>query len=320
MRTFEIKKQRNISQIIEDSFAFFRVNFKKLIKIIWEQNRYFIIGLLISYFMFIYYYYGMFNFATLRDNTKFEDMLTPQFAVTALALLVFSTIFFLRFFTAILGYLKYYNPETEEVDEEKVKELVNYKFWGLIVLSIILFILMFIIGALLFALFTGLSMLGGFGVFLGVILLLPIIFYLIVYFTLVYYVYILDDVSYGEALTRTMDYLKNRFWFSLGVMFLMGLIIGLIGIVFQAPVSIYMAVKTMMMIKEPNQAAQLVAGGGDIIISIFSVISYVGQTILRILYFIAISFLFYSLKEYHTGESLLEKIDKIGDNEPTRDV
>jgi hypothetical protein len=97
----------------------------------------------------------------------------------------------------------------------------------------------------------------------------------------------------------------------------MGLIISLIGLVLNAPVSIYVMVKMLWMAK--NETVDQYINGGDILVTILSVISYIGQLILRVLYIIAISWLYFSLKEYHTGEGLSSKIDQIGSDYEDRD-
>jgi len=313
-KIFEIKKQRNIDGILEASFKFFRIHAKKMIKIIWEQNSLLIIGLLASYFLYNYYYFGMMSQVMNLKNISNPiqiNLLTPKLALVASALFLFSLFFTPRFFAAILGYFRAYNQETGEADEVKIKALVNSKFWGLIALTIILFFL-FVFGAILVGLLVaGLAQLGTFGIILIVVIAISILIYALMYFSLVYYVYFFEDLDFFEAMIQTKNYLKGRFWFSLGLMFLMSVIIGLIAMVLNAPVSIYVMLKTLFMAKQ--SAIHQYAESGDILVSILAVISYAGQLILRILSIISIVFLYFSLKEYHTGDSLLEKIDQIGE-------
>ncbi len=315
-RIFTIKKQRSLDAIIEDSFKFFKSHIKEIIKIIWEQNKIIITGLVILYFLYFYFYFGMFNrllnfkrsSPVELDSELFQSV---YFGLIAIGLFILALIFIPRLFATVTGYLRYYNEENGEVDISNVKQLVKRKFWGLVGMTFLLIFLLVMVVALLFLLLFAVGQANeGFAVLLFLIIFVPLLFYASIYFTLVYYVYVFEDIDMFEAMRKTKNYLKNRFWFSFGVMFVMSLIIGLIGMVIDAPVSVYFFIKTILMVE--NQDIAKFAGQGDIVVSLFSVISYAGQLILRILMIIAISFLYFSIREYHTGESLYDKIDKIG--------
>ena len=313
-KIFEIKKQRSLDAIIEDSFKFFRKHAKKILKIIWEQNRFIILGLAISYFIYVYNYFGAFNELITKDDvtlgpSKMFD--TPYFVLDILAMIILGLIFLPRFFSAIAGYMKVYDEQEGKVDELKVKALVKENFSGLIGLTLLIGIVVVIITSLIVFFMVGVMKTV---TPVLILILLPVgllfVSYIIIYITLSYYVYFFENIGVFEVLTKTGKYLKKKFWFSFGVIFVMSLIIGLIGMVLNAPVSIYFLVKTLLMAK--NEDVARFAGEGDIIVSIISVLSYAGQTILRILMVIATTFLYFSLREFHTGESLYDKIDKIG--------
>jgi len=321
-KIFEIKRQRSVDEIVEDAFNFFKQHAKSIIKLIWEQNRFIIAGLLLSYFFYVYYYFGSLNNILKFNGRQYEstseiDIFTPGFALVAMFLFIFSIIFLPRFFSTITGYIKYYRSDNQDTDIDKVKNFVQQKFWGLIGLTIVLFLLIILLGVISFIIGGLLSAAGSAGAFLIIALALPALAYAIIYFTMVYYVYVFEDIDVSTALSKTKDYLKHRFWFSFGVMLVMSIIIGLIGMVFNAPVSIYIMVKMLMLAKEPDTISQ--SYSGDLFIALLSVISYVAQLILRILFIIALSFLYYSLKEYHTGEGLQDKIDQIGSEYENRD-
>ncbi len=314
-KIFTIRKQRGFDAIIEDSFKFFKSHAKEIIKIIWEQNKIIITGLVILYFLYFYYYFGIIN-KLLDFKIGEKDMISDVYesyylGLIALSLFLLILIFIPRLFAAVTGYLKFYNEENGKVDKETVKKLVKEKFWGLIGLTFLLifFIILFISILLMFIFAVGQSN-KGFAIFLFVIIFFPLLLYASIYFTITYYVYIFEDIDVFTAISKTKNYLKNRFWFSFGVMFVMSLIISLIGAVINAPVSIYFFIKTILMAQSQDIAPY--SGQGDLIISFFSVISYIAQVILRILMIIALSFLYFTLREYQTGESLYDKIEKIG--------
>ncbi len=313
----KIKKQRNLDTIIEDSFKFFKENVKELIKIIWTQNSLIILGLLISYFLYYYYYFGSFNqminFESGTAKMDFE-LMSVKFLLVFSAMLLFSFIFFPRFIAAVAAYMQLYDQNNGQVDPDAVKKFVNQKFWGLIALSLLLAISLFILVFFIVLVAVGLVKLGSAGIFLIFAMVLPLILYLIVYLSLVYYVYIFENKGFIDTFKVTYHYLKHRFWFSFGVIFIMGLIVSLIGAVLNAPISIYIMIKTMGIIQKSGTMTA-VSAQSDMVVAFLGLLSFAAQLILRILTVISMVFLYYSLREYHTGESLYEEIDQIGRHE-----
>jgi uncharacterized membrane protein/preprotein translocase subunit SecE len=318
----EIKKQRNIDAIIEDSFKFFRLHIKEMLKIVWEQNRILLTLLVIVYFLNTYYSFDIFTQLQQMKNGEANPAGAQNSALSGLISIVFgllSIIFFPRFFAAIAGYMQLYDKNKGQVNPDEVKQIVKDKFWGLIGLSFTLGIILVLI--ILFAafLFTGLAMLGAAGVFLIIAIVIPLIMYAVVYLSLVFYVYFFENVDMGVAISRTATYIKERFWFSFGVIFIMTLIVMFIASAVNAPIYIYLILKGVAIFGDNNAMAP---GGqsGDIFISLYSIVSYLAQLVLRVLTMISLVFLFFSLKEYHTNESMFEKIDQIGNDDTNSEI
>ncbi len=313
----QIKKLRTLDAIIEDSFKFFKTHAKEILKIIWEQNSLIIIGLLVSYFLYYYFYFGALNqFLNIESGKDAfaSNLFSVKFAVVMIAMFIFSILFFPRFFAAVTGYMYLYDQHKGAVKPTEVKKIVNQKFWRLIGLTIIIILLLSLLLLVAILIMTFLSKLGAAGIFLALALGLPLILYLIVYISLVYYVYFFENVGILVALLRSYLYLKQRFWFSFGVIFIMGIIVTLIGAVFNAPVSIYAMIKTMGIVKSSG-LNEFTNPQGDAVVAFLGILSYIGQLILRILTIISMVFLYYSLREYHTDENIYETIEQIGQND-----
>jgi len=317
----DIKKQRNFDAIIEDSFKFFRLHIKEMLKIVWEQNRILLTLLFITYALNTYYSFGIFDDLGKILQGKINSMNTQNSIMSniiSLALVILSLIFFPRFFAAIAGYMKVYDKNKGKVDPEEVKQIVKDKFWGILGLSftlVVIFILLILFAGLIF---TGLAKLGAAGVFLIIALIIPLILYAIVYLSLVFYVYFFDNVDMGEAITRTASYIKERFWFSLGIILVMSLIILFISGAINAPLYIYGFIKGITLYGDKSSVST--GQTGDIFIALYSIVSYLAQLVLRVLSMISMVFLFFTLKEYHTHESMFDKIEQIGDDDANSDI
>ncbi len=308
-KIFEFKKQRSIDEIIEGSFQFFRTHIKKILQILWQYNAILIIGLMSSYFLYNYFYFGSFN--SLFTKSGQEDLVLQnygaKFLVVAFALFVFSFFFFPRFFATVLGYIRVYMENDGHVLPEKVQVYVKGKFWGLIGITFLL-VGMIAMAGLFFFILLGIS--KSIGSILMLLFIFPAFFYLTVYATLLFYVYFFEDTNITETFVKTKNYIKHRFWFSFWTIFILGLIVGILGAIFNAPIMIYAFIKGIMMTKETGMTQY--AQQGDLFISAISVLSYIGQLVLKVLNIIGIALLYFSVREYHTHESVLEQIDQIG--------
>ncbi len=318
-KVFQIKKQRNLSAVIEDSFRFFKINAKNILKIVWEQNRIILTGLIITYFLYVFFYFGQLNnaYTFIRGNTiTTKTEASSSFILVAVTLFILALIFAPRFFAAIVGYLRVYDEQTGKVDTEKVKELVQKKFWGLIGLTLVIIILTLLIFLFSSLIFGGVMALLGGGTTGAFILILLYFFMIIVgvlYFSLSYYVYFFEDIGFAEAIFKTKTYLKDKFWYSLGIFLLIVFLIWLIGLVVNAPVTLYVLLKSLWMVKNPDITKY--SGQGDLIVASISIVSFIGQMILRVLMIISMGLLYFSLREHKTGEGILGKINQIGSKE-----
>jgi MFS family permease len=321
MKIFEFQKERSIDNIIEASFKLLRKHFKPMFSILRKYNSAIIIAFFISYFLYFYLFFGRFSrifasssvFVNKFDATQsFND---PKFIAVILVLLITSLLFYPRFYATIMGYIRVYKENNGVVEPEKVNEYIKGKFWGLIGLSFYIGIIVFVIIILVFFLFSALLSLGtgaGVLVFFGFIAFFLFAVYISITLSLVFPIYFFDDTSPSESLSLSFKYIKNKWWFSFWVLFVVGLIIGLLGLAVNMPVNIYATVKDLSVIDESNSVNTIVSQSGDIIVSLLSVLSLIVEYILKVVYLIALALLYFSLKEYHTQEGILGKIDSIG--------
>ncbi len=315
---FEFKKQRSFDNIVESTFKFFRNHIKPMMLIVWKYNKITLIGLVLSYFLYSYYSYNMLGNvwgALLKQDTT--EALTknsnPMVSVINLVFLIFSFIFFTRFTLTVYAYIKSYIEHKGQINEREIMRYVSDKFWPFVGASILLGILLFFVILVAVLIFAGLSVAGSVGVVIGVLLFVPLFFYILVFANLFYSVYLLDNVQAGDTISITMKYLKNKFWFSFLVLAVIWIIILMLGSVFQAPLFIVGLSKGLLAYKDP-QSFDL-STTENLVIAFFSVISLAGQTILKVLSLIGSAILFFTLKEYHTNEGLLEKLDEIGNTD-----
>ena len=130
------------------------------------------------------------------------------------------------------------------------------------------------------------------GIYVGVVLSLALV------------VTCFEGTDFGQTWNRCFVLIRDKWWSTLGLLIVMGLISGLIGIVFTLPAGI---INFLV-------GAKLVPGVTNIWVVLGNVIATVGSTLLRSLIYIAIGFQYTNLVERQEGRGLMSAIDSIGTN------
>jgi hypothetical protein len=278
------KKVRTISQVLEDAFSFLQLHFIKMIKMIWEINKVYI--LLFTVFS-LFYYYRYSEFLTdifLKDNLSGNgNNILMTFIFTLFTIFITA-----RIYSSGYGYIKSYLNNDGEVKLEEVKNFTENKWIGYIVISFLAAILI-MIGFLLL-------------IFPGIWLLAPI--------ALVFPVYFIEDRGIIDSFQRAFSLVSGKWWYTFGVLFLTFLIIMILNTVISVPITTYTMIKIISAAKE--HAGPAMNSNGDIIFSILTVFNALGKMLISLVQIPVMVFLYFSLKEYHTAEGALEKIQEIG--------
>jgi hypothetical protein len=111
-----------------------------------------------------------------------------------------------------------------------------------------------------------------------------------------------EGTDFGQTWDRCFKLIRDKWWSTFGLIFVMGLISGIIGLVFSLPAGL---INFLV-------AAKLLPDISGVWIVLGNVISTVGGTLLRSLIYVAIGFQYTNLVERQEGRGLLSAIDSIG--------
>lgn len=111
-----------------------------------------------------------------------------------------------------------------------------------------------------------------------------------------------EGTDFGQTWERCSKLIRDKWWSTAGLVLVMGIISGIIGLIFTLPAGIINFLVT----------AKLLPDLADFWIVLGSVVSTVGSTLLRSLVYIAIGFQYASLVERQEGRGLISAIDTIG--------
>lgn len=136
----------------------------------------------------------------------------------------------------------------------------------------------------------------------GFILLVIPGIYLLIALTFVQAIILVEDGPVFKSISRSISLIKGKWWSTLGLVFVMSLVVGIMQLVFTIPMYINMFVKGL----HQNLFA---FDAGTIISNAFATL---GMSLLYPLFFIAIGFQYFNMVERHESRGLMHEIDLAG--------
>ncbi|NJW52820.1 hypothetical protein [Salinimicrobium oceani] len=281
----EFRRQRELGDIITDTFKFLRQNFKPLFKTIFK-----ITGPVFVILLFAIGYYSYLGMDFL-ENPLFSDTAEIEievYLISIFILLCSMLAFYVLLYNTVLHYIKSYINNAGVVSNSEVAKGVKRDFAPML-------------GILLLA-----GLISGFGLMLCV---LPGI-YLWVPMALTPAILIFGRSSVMDSIGYAFDLIKNNWWSTFFTLFVMTLLVYIISMIFQFPLMIYYFIKTLTMAREGSVAnpAELI----DWVYVFFNVLSSLFQYLLTAVVIIATAFIYYSLDERKNATGSYDRISNLG--------
>jgi hypothetical protein len=288
-RLIEFKKQRELGDVLTDSFGFIRAEFKPFITAILKISGLYLLLFLIAIVFYIYSTDNMFDFGISQDITQLKNL--P---------LMFGSIFMFMFFgllaytfanSAVLHYIKSYINNDGQVNFEEVKQNVKNTFWGFLGLSILKWITLVV--AILFC-------------------VLPILYFMVPMF-LVFCIYVFERKDATGAYSDSFALIKGEFWMTLATIIVIGIIVMIASYAFGMPAAIYSIVKMGIFSGEidPANMQDFI----DPVYIFLNVISYLFKFLLNLILTVSSAFVYFNLNEKLNFTGTFERIQSIGKTE-----
>jgi len=276
----QFKKERDLGAILSDTFSFFRQNFKPLFKSIFKISGPAFLLLLATLTYYSYIVSGGQSPVTLLQNNTAEFSIA--FFVFAFAILIFYS----SLYATVLNYIKSYIAHNGLIVEEEIN-LGHKKDFGKILLY-------FIVSAILVVA----------GMFL---LILPGI-YLMVPLSLGAAIMVFEQESLTDTISSCLHYIKDNWWNTFATLLVFGILVYIIGYIFQLPAVIY----TLMGIFAGSREVSAATAEPDWVFVILNVFGSIVNYLLATISVICIAFIYFSLNEKKNFTGTYENIDNLG--------
>lgn len=279
------KSQRELGEIITDTFKFLRENYKLLFSLILKIAGPMLIILSIS--LGYYYYIGGGN--PFLESGIDENLW--QFFIVLFVLVISFLLFFVLLQGTVLHFIRSYIENKGQVIKTEVYSGVKRDFGSLLGVGIIVPILICI--GLLFCVLP------------GIYLWVPLSF-------------CVPLVVFGrkgafESIEDSFALIKDNWWMTFLSLFVMALLVYFIGLIFQIPMFIYLFVKMISVVQEGSAANP--EAMFDWLYIVLSLIASIAQYLLYSILIIATAFIYYSLDEKRNFTGSYETISNLGSSD-----
>lgn len=277
----EFKKERALGDIITDAFKFIRLEWKPFLTTILKASA---IPIILAVVGMLYYLY---SFSDISSNSS------ANFGGMFLSLLIMMVSYLLALvFINLSGmyYIKSYIDNKGVVNNEEITKNTKEKFWS----------------------FTGFGILA---------MLIIIVSFMLCFFPAIYTgtvlslgasILVFENESASSTIGKSFDFIKGYFWETLGVVFVVGLLVGVLGSVFQIPTFIYQMVKMGIGLGRNNSTAVL-GLFSDPIYLLLNAISVIGKFLFYTISLITNVFLYFDINEKKNATGTIEKIESLGE-------
>lgn len=279
----EFNKKRDFSDVINVTFAFIKQEFKPLFS---SVSIYTFVPLLAVAILSVFY-------TTNNWQVYFQNILnnSPQYNAPNFAMMGLMAIISILAHMMIMGltfeYLHLYNTRGKgNFTRTDVANAFIKDFLSILGFNILTGIILFF--AFLFFIIPGI--------------------YLSVPLSLIIMVKIAEKKGFSLSWSRCFEIIKSNWWLTLGLILVTSIIISVMSMVFNLPLSVYAGIKGFV-----------AATGGNFgldqgMLTIFSIISTLGSAWLYIIFYVMLGSHYYSLSsDKKVGNSIVDRINQIGD-------
>ena len=279
------KKQRELGDILTDTFAFIRNEWKTLFGMIFKIAGPALVIVLIAYIYYMQITLGSMGTAGFLGSSG----LTFSFVIALLILFIAGVVYNSLLYGTVIGYIKSYIKNDGVINKDEISSEVKKSFPGLLGMSILV------------------GLIVGFGL---ILCLIPGI-YLAVVLSTVYCIYIFEGKDVTDSISYSFNLIKENWWMTFATLLVMGIIYYIVLIVFQIPQYIYFFINafTSSQISSVDPSDMF-----DWVYVALSSIGIIAQYLLLTIMVICTVFVYFNLNEKKNFTGTIETIDSLGDS------
>jgi len=283
----EFKKQRELGDILSDTFAFLRAEFKPFFTTFFKIVGPFLLVMILALAAYLYFVGNMANIMIFDSGNEAASFATI-FIVGLVYILSIMAVYTMSQST-VLHYIKSYSNGKGTTDFETIQKEVYGSFWNFIGLGIM----------------VGLSVMVGF-----IFCFIPGI-YLYVPLALSFSVLVFNRMGASDAYSYSFTLVKDEWWMTFATFFVIGIIVAVASYAFAMPTAIYQWMKMGIFSGEVDAEGMLDMFKDPVYI-LLNIVGTIGQFLLNLISVIAGVFIYFNLNEKKNFTGTYERIENLG--------
>ncbi|MGN7515881.1 MAG: hypothetical protein ACTHOM_16005 [Allomuricauda sp.] len=283
----EFKKQRELGEILSDSFGFIRNEFKPFFGTILKIVGPYILAMLISMGFYMYTIGDVFNLTAIGGN-QFSAFSPIIMVISVLALMLSSVAAYVLAQGTVLYYIKSYIDHKGTTDFDEIRQGVYGSFWSLI----------------------GLGILVGLSVFIGAMFCLLPGIYLAVPLSISFAILVFLKKDTMDSYQYSFSLIKENWWITFATLFIIYIIVMVATYAFSLPGAIYTWIK--MGVFSGEMDAENMSLFNDPIYLFLNILSSLVQFLMNIILLVATALIFFNLNEKKNFTGTFERIESLG--------
>ncbi len=291
MKTYiEFKKKRELGDILSDTFAFLRNEFKPFFNTFLKIVGPYLLVMVICMALYMYFAGNSFNNLLLGAGSNNEAINFATLFVVGFLYIIAVLVVYVMSQSTTLHYIKSYANGKGQINFDEIKSDVYKKFGS----------------------FIGLGFLVGISVVIGFMLCFIPGIYLWVPLALSFSILVFSDKGATDAYGESFALVKDEWWITFATLLIIGIIVGVANYAFSIPAQVYQIAK-MGIFSGEMDAETVVDIFKDPIYLLLNIISAVAQFLLNLISVVAGAFIYFNLNEKKNFTGTYEKIQNLGE-------
>ncbi len=283
----EFKKQRDLGEILSDTFTFIRSEFKPFCSTFFRIVGPYLVVMLICYALYIYKFGALLSFNVASSSSGVDGLII--FGVGAAFFMSLILAYVLSQATTLF-YIKSYANNNGIINFEEIKTEVYGSLWQ----------------------FIGLGILVGLCVGVGLMFCLIPGIYLYVPLILSFSILVFSQKGATDAFGYSFTLVKDYWWITFASLFVVGIIVTVAGYAFALPGTIYTYAKMGIFSGEIDAETFNII---DPISILLGIISTLAQFLLNIISVVASVLIYFDLNEKKNFTGTYERIKNLGETD-----
>ena len=283
----EFKKQRELGDILTDTFAFLRSEFKPFFTTFFKIVGPYLLAMILALVFYMFYAGNSFSLIFTGVGSELNNI--ALIFVIALVYMISIVSVYTISQSTVLHYIKSYANGKGTPDFETIKKEVYASFWS----------------------FIGLGILVGLSIFFGLMICIIPGIYLYVPLMLAFSVLVFNKMGASDAYGYSFKLVKDEWWITFATFFVIGIIVVVASWAFSLPLAIYQWAK-MGIFSGEMDAESMMNIFEDPIYILLNIVGTIGQFLLNLISVIAGVFIYFNLNEKKNFTGTYERIENLG--------